>query len=176
MKHGWKPSTRLPNPPPTRRWQHWCSRPSRTVPAVYPPFVVNAPKQDPQYFAKRAIVRALVTLDAHDADFFLAGMRYRQLEPGWHGKTDTALDVPVGSAMGLVGSGGHRAAAALAELLNDPELVEHAALALGAPRDSDALAASTHDHRTGVSPATTGSSWQTASGDLANRSLVQKGA
>jgi len=43
-------------------------------------FVDGGPKQDPSCLAKKAIARALVELDCDDVDFFLAGLRCRQLE------------------------------------------------------------------------------------------------
>ncbi len=89
--------------------------------AAYPRMLDNPVKKDPHCIAKGAIVRALVSLDCQDYDFFLAGMRYHQLEPTWGGSIDTALDLRNSSAMGLVGTPYHRAAVAIAELLNDSE-------------------------------------------------------
>lgn len=98
--------------------------------AAYRRLLSDPIRRDPHCIAKGAIVRALVTLDCQDIDFFLAAMRYRQLEPVWGGSTDTATEVRVGGAMGLVGTSYHRAAVALAELLTDDE----APVRLGAVR------------------------------------------
>lgn len=87
--------------------------------AAYRRLADGGAKKDPQCIAKNALVRALVALDSQDHGFFLAGMRYRQLEPVWGGRVDTATDVRVSSAMGLVGTAYHGATAAIAELLAD---------------------------------------------------------
>jgi hypothetical protein len=47
-------------------------------------------KKDPQCVAKQAIARSLVKLKCTRSDFFIAGLAYRQPEPGWGGATDTA--------------------------------------------------------------------------------------
>lgn len=88
---------------------------------AYQRLLGNPVKKDPHCIAKGAIVRALVKLDCQDHEFFLAGMRYRQLEPTWGGSVDTALDLRNSSAMGLVGTSYDRAAVAIAELMCDPE-------------------------------------------------------
>ena len=89
--------------------------------AAYQRHLDNATKKDPQCIAKAAIVRALVALDCQDVKFFLAGMRYRQLEPNWGGALDTAVDLRISSAMGLVGTAYHRAANEVVELMQDSE-------------------------------------------------------
>lgn len=76
---------------------------------------------DPHCTAKGAIARALVALDCQDADFYLAGMAYRQPEPVWGGSVDTAVDLRATCAMGLVGTVYPRALIALVALLHDPE-------------------------------------------------------
>jgi len=81
----------------------------------------DAAKRDRQCTAKSAIARALVALDSQDAGFFLAGLRYRQLEPVYGGSVDTAVDLRRSCALGLVGTAYPRAVVALAELLADPE-------------------------------------------------------
>lgn len=62
----------------------------------------NPIKKDPNCIAKSTIMRTLVSLDYQYHEFYLAGMRYRQLEPTWGGAVDTALDLRCSSAMGLV--------------------------------------------------------------------------
>jgi hypothetical protein len=103
--------------------------------AAYRRLLSDPIKRDPHCIAKGAIVRALVTLDCQDVDFFLAAMRYRQPEPVWGGTTDTATDVRVAAAMGLVGTSYHRAAVAIAELLTDDE----APVRIGAVRAMTAI-------------------------------------
>jgi HEAT repeat protein len=72
--------------------------------------------------AKQAIVRALVDLDCGDVEFFLEGIRYRQLEPVWGGSTDTAVDIRSSCAMGLVTTSYWRALPEIAALLVDTEV------------------------------------------------------
>ena len=88
---------------------------------AYQRFLDNPVKRDAHCIAKSAIVRALVCLDCQNHQFFLAAMRYQQPEPVWGGSVDTALDLRNAGAMGLVGTSYHRAAVAVAELLNDCE-------------------------------------------------------
>ena len=78
-------------------------------------------QKDPNCLAKSAIMRALVAQDCHDVDFYLAGLRYVQNEPGWGGPTDSAVDIRCSSAMGLVSTTYPRAMVELLTLLNDPE-------------------------------------------------------
>jgi HEAT repeat protein len=78
-------------------------------------------RHDPQCMAKGAIARALVALDCQDAALFRVGIRLRQLEPVWGGSVDTAVDLRVTSAMGLVQTRYPRALIDLVDLLADPE-------------------------------------------------------
>ena len=48
---------------------------------------------------KAANTRALVTLECRDADFYRAGIVYRQLEPAWGRSADTATDLRCTCAM-----------------------------------------------------------------------------
>ena len=100
-------------------------------------------KQDPSCLAKKAIARAFVALDCSDAEFFLRGLEYRQLEPVWGGTADTAVDVRASCAMGLVASGYPRALVELTALLNDSEpaarLGAVRAIACGNPREAELL-------------------------------------
>ena len=59
-------------------------------------------KRDPNCLAKKAIVRALHDLDCDDAEFFIAGLSYRQLEPVWGGTVDTATDLRCSAATASV--------------------------------------------------------------------------
>ena len=100
-------------------------------------------KNDPSCFAKKALVRALVALDAGNVELFAAGLRYRQLEPVWGGTADTAADVRASCAMGLVASGYPRALVELTALLNDAEAAARMgavrAIACGNPREAELL-------------------------------------
>jgi len=98
--------------------------------AAYARFLQDPVKRDPNCIAKKAIARALVTLECRDTSFYLEGIRYVQLEPVWGGTVDTAADVRGACAMGLVSSGYARAV---------QELRDFAALALGESRHPLAL-------------------------------------
>ncbi len=116
------------------------------VPALlsaYRRFLDKPVKSDPNCFAKKAIVRALVNLECDDVTFYLEGIRYAQLEPLWGGATDTAVDVRSSCAMGLVATGYPRALVELTELLNDPETQARSgavrAVACGNAREAELL-------------------------------------
>jgi hypothetical protein len=84
-------------------------------------FRVDPLKRDAGCIAKGAIVRALVALDCLDAEFFIAGIHYRQPEPVWGGHIDTAVDLRISCAMGLVATSHPRTLMHLVDLLYDPE-------------------------------------------------------
>jgi hypothetical protein len=114
------------------------------VPALksaYARFLDKPLKQDPNCFAKKALARALVALDCDDVDFFLAGVRYRQLEPAYGGANDTAPELRASCAMGLVASGYSRALVELTALLHDEDAGARAgavrAVACGSPREAE---------------------------------------
>jgi len=88
---------------------------------AYARFLQDPVKRDPTCKAKQAIARALVQLECQDLGFYRAGIAYRQLEPVWGGRADTATDLRCSCAMGLAASGHPRAVAELTGLLNDPE-------------------------------------------------------
>lgn len=106
-------------------------------------FLDNPVKRDPNCIAKGAIARALVTLGCDDVDFYLAGIRYRQLEPVWGGTADTAIDVRCSCALGLVNLRYSRAIHELTTLLNDGEARARAgaarAISCGNPREAEAV-------------------------------------
>jgi hypothetical protein len=110
---------------------------------AWPQFLDKPAKRDPNCIAKKAIVRALYDLDCNDVDFYLAAIRYRQMEPVWGGSVDTAIDVRCSAAMGLVGSGYSRALVEVAGLLADGEPPVRAgaarAVACGNPREAELL-------------------------------------
>lgn len=89
--------------------------------SAYSRFLDKPAKRDPGCTAKGAIARALVAVDCQVADFYIAGMRYRQPEPVWGGTIDTAVDLRSTCAMGLVGTHYPRALIVLVDLLHDPE-------------------------------------------------------
>lgn len=109
----------------------------------WPRFIENAIKRDPNCFAKKAIARALYDLDCDDVEFWLAAIRYRQMEPVWGGTVDTATDLRATAAMGLVASGHSRALVEVAALLADGEPPVRAgaarAIACGNPREAEPL-------------------------------------
>jgi HEAT repeat protein len=110
---------------------------------AYARFLQDPVKRDPNCYAKQAIVRALVTLDCQDVQFFLEGIRYKQLEPVWGGTADTAIDVRCSCAMGLVATGYSRAIQELTVLLHDSEARVRAgaarAISCGSPREAEVL-------------------------------------
>ena len=89
--------------------------------AAYDRFLDDPVKRDPGCTAKGAIARALVALDSQEAEFFVAGVHYRQPEPGWGGTADTAVDLRVTCAIGLAATSYPRALIHLVDLLHDPE-------------------------------------------------------
>jgi hypothetical protein len=111
--------------------------------AAYTRFLPDAVKRDPRCKAKSAIARALVTLEARDIGFYQAGIYYRQPEPVWGGRADTATDVRCTCAMGLAASGHLRAVAELAGMLNDPEADVRSgaarAISCGNPHEAEAV-------------------------------------
>lgn len=113
------------------------------VPVLLETYARFLREEDPHCVAKNAIVHALVALDCHDVDFYLAGLRYRQPEPVWGGSVDTAVGVRSGCAMGLVGTGHARALHELTFLLTDPEARAREgavrAIACGNPREAELL-------------------------------------
>ena len=114
-----------------------------TLVAAYRRFLDKPIKSDPNCYAKKAIVRALVALDCEDVDFFLAGLTLEQREPVWGGTADTAADVRGSCAFGLVATGHSRALVAIAALLYDPEpdarIGAIRAAANGMPREAELL-------------------------------------
>ena len=110
---------------------------------AYARFLVDPVKKDPKCIAKQAIARALVNLECKDVDFFLDGIRYRQLEPVWGGSADAAIDIRCSCAMGLVATSYVRALQELTVLLADPEWRARVgavrAISCGNPHQAEAL-------------------------------------
>jgi hypothetical protein len=111
--------------------------------SAYARFLSDPVKRDPKCTAKQAIARALVDLDCAEVEFFLEGIRYRQLEPVWGGSADAAVDVRCSCAMGLVATGYSRAVQELIALLHDTEWRARAgaarAISCGNPREAEAV-------------------------------------
>jgi hypothetical protein len=107
--------------------------------AAYRRFVVKpggSPDIDKNCRAKLPLVEALNRQGFDDADFYLAGMKYIQLEPVYGGSEDTAVHVRGVCAYGLIDvplASQTEMLFALVDLLNDKEhpAREHAARALG---------------------------------------------
>ena len=78
-------------------------------------------KADPHCRAKTEIVHALTEIEHDDAEFYLRHIGYRQLEPVWGGREDTAAHLRGLCGYGLVVSGHRGALTRLVELLCDPE-------------------------------------------------------
>jgi hypothetical protein len=111
--------------------------------SAYARFLQDPIKRDPLCKAKSAIARALVTLECQDLGFYQAGILYRQLEPAWGGRVDTATDLRCSCAMGLAASGHVRAVAELTGLLTDPEVEVRCgaarAISCGNPFEAEAV-------------------------------------
>jgi hypothetical protein len=58
--------------------------------AAFDRFFIDAPKSDPQCWAKNALSKAMVKLEHRQKEAYLRGMRHHQMEPVWGGQTDTA--------------------------------------------------------------------------------------
>jgi HEAT repeat protein len=78
-------------------------------------FFSDPVKTDPQCWAKNSISRALAEFEHQDAEVFLRGMRFIQLEPVWGGSSDTAGSLRATCALALV----------QCRSLNDAELLKH---------------------------------------------------
>ncbi len=84
-------------------------------------FMVNAQKTDPGCAAKRAIAEALYRMESHQAEVYLQGVGYVQLESVWGGKEDTAAALRAVCALALVRINYPNVMLELAQLLADPE-------------------------------------------------------
>lgn len=111
--------------------------------SAYGRFLQDPLKRDPGCAAKQAIARALVQLECRELAFWRAGIRYRQLEPVWGGRADTAIDLRCSCAMGLAASGELRAVAELTGLLADPQTPVRVgaarAISCGNPHEAEAV-------------------------------------
>jgi HEAT repeat protein len=69
--------------------------------AAFDRFLKRGSEVDKGCVALTAIARALYNLDYDGVELYLAGMRHIQLEPGWGGSSDTAMELRAVCAMGL---------------------------------------------------------------------------
>jgi HEAT repeat protein len=83
--------------------------------------LVDPVKRDPGCVGKTAIADALYRLGAGEEELFLRGIRHRQMEPVWGGRTDTAGGLRSACGFGLVRMHAPCALLELAGLLADPE-------------------------------------------------------
>jgi hypothetical protein len=93
--------------------------------AAFSRFLENAPKSDPQCWAKNALAKTLAGFEHQEPDLFLAGIRHIQLEPGWGGSADSAGTLRSTCALALVQCrelNSHRLLVYLTPLLADKEL------------------------------------------------------
>lgn len=70
--------------------------------AAFERALLDAPKTDPQCWAKNAIAKALKDVSHHDAEVYLKGLRHIQLEPVWGGSVDTAATLRGTCALALI--------------------------------------------------------------------------
>jgi len=92
---------------------------------AFPRFLADAPKSDPQCWAKNAIAKALAHFEYQDPDLYLIGMRHLQPEPVWGGNEDTAGPLRSTCALALVQCrtiNSHKLLLHLIPLLADKEL------------------------------------------------------
>lgn len=84
-------------------------------------FLTDPIKTDPSCLAKIAIADALYRMEFNLAEPFLKGIRYTQMEPVYGGQMDTAPQLRITCALGLVRMHYPQIFTELADLLADPE-------------------------------------------------------
>jgi HEAT repeat protein len=92
--------------------------------AAFERFFTNGLKSDPQCWAKNALSRALANLGCTDKDVFLRGLHFRQMEPVWGGRSDSAGTLRATCAHALLGCDAlpdQSVLLMLTDLLADPE-------------------------------------------------------
>ncbi len=72
------------------------------VRAAYERFFVDPIANDPQCWAKNALVKALVKLGCRDTQVYLRGLRHHQNEPVWGGQADTAGELRANCVQALL--------------------------------------------------------------------------
>lgn len=91
--------------------------------SVYGRYLKNPVKTDPGCHAKIAAVEALTELDYPEADIFLQGIRYIQMEPSYGPPVDTADHLRAACAFGLYHLGHPELPFEMVSLLTDKEPV-----------------------------------------------------
>jgi HEAT repeat protein len=89
--------------------------------ANYDRFTIDPTKNDKGCVAKTAIVKNLVELERGSAEIFLRGLHHVQMEPGFGGPVDTAVELRSYSAMGLATTNYTHRVLELVTALTDPE-------------------------------------------------------
>jgi len=92
--------------------------------AAFERFFANPIKSDPQCWATNAASRALASLGCTDKDVFLRGLHFRQMEPVWGGRSDSAGTLRATCAHALLGCDAlpdQEVLLILTDLLADPE-------------------------------------------------------
>ncbi len=89
--------------------------------AAFDRLLLNPVKSDPRCSGKTEIARALYQIGEDREDVLLRGIRYRQLEPVYGGKADTAIELRTVCAHGLVRINHRDVLVELADLLADPD-------------------------------------------------------
>jgi HEAT repeat protein len=84
-------------------------------------FLKRGSELDKGCVALNAIARALYALDYDGVELYLAGMRHVQMEPGWGGSSDTAVELRSVCAMGLASTNYPNKLRELINLLVDGE-------------------------------------------------------
>ncbi len=70
--------------------------------AAFHRLLENAPKSDPQCWAKNAIAKVLKDWECEEPELFLRGIRHVQFEPSWGGQQDSAASLRGICAFGLL--------------------------------------------------------------------------
>jgi HEAT repeat protein len=89
--------------------------------AAFERFLKRGSELDKGCAALNAIARALYNLDYDGVDLYLAGMHHVQMEPGWGGSSDTAVELRSICAMGLASTTYPHKLRELVDLLVDRE-------------------------------------------------------
>ncbi len=89
--------------------------------AAFHRFMQDPVKTDRGCSAKSNVVKALLAIECDDEEIFRTGIRFRQLEPAWGGRSDTAAALRALCGLGLVQVGAPDAMNELAALLADRE-------------------------------------------------------
>src|SRR5580658_2107227 len=89
--------------------------------AAFDRFLKRGSELDKGCAALIAIARALYALDYDGVELYLAGIRHVQMEPGWGGSSDTAVELRAVCAMGLASTTYPNKMRELVRLLVDTE-------------------------------------------------------